>query len=84
MEREGMDKPADYIIRVQGRISPRWQAWFDGLEITTAEGAPARPGSEGIAITTLAGAVPDQAALSGLLQKLYTLGLPLVEVQRHG
>jgi hypothetical protein len=26
--------------------------------------------------------MPDQAALAGLLQKLYTLGLPLVEVRR--
>jgi len=34
------------------------------------------------AITTLTGVVPDQAALAGLLQKLYTLGLPLVEVRR--
>jgi hypothetical protein len=30
----------------------------------------------------LTGPVADQAALLGLLQKLYTLGLPLLLVQR--
>ena len=34
------------------------------------------------AITTLTGAVADQAALLGLLQQLYTLGLPLLLVRR--
>jgi len=32
--------------------------------------------------TTLTGTVADQAALLGLLQKLYTLGLPLLLVRR--
>lgn len=34
------------------------------------------------ATTTLTGPVADQAALLGILQKLYTLGLPLLLVQR--
>jgi hypothetical protein len=32
-------------------------------------------------VTTLTGTVVDQAALQGLLGKLYSLGLPLVSVQ---
>ena len=40
-----------------------------------------QPGG-GLAITTLTGAVADQAALLGLLQQLYTLGLPLLLVKR--
>jgi hypothetical protein len=67
---------------VQGRISQRWEAWFDGMTIDVAEDAD--PGQAGghPAITSLTGRVADQAALHGLLQKLYTLGLPLLEVKR--
>ena len=77
-----MDRAAHYCIRVQGRISPRWRAWFDGLVLSTNEGAAPGRDCEGRVITTLAGTVPDQAALSGLLQKLYTLGFPLLLVRR--
>jgi hypothetical protein len=65
-----------YRIRVRGRITRRWTHWFDGMTITVCDeaGAPTT--------TTLTGPVADQAALQGLLQKLYTLGLPLLSV-RH-
>ncbi len=71
----------EYQIRVEGKISQRWLAWFEGLAISTTEEHPGR--AVGCpAITTLTGVVADQAALAGLLQKLYTLGLPLLEVRR--
>jgi hypothetical protein len=71
----------EYQIRIEGKISQRWLAWFEGLAITTTEEHPGR--ADGCpAITTLTGLVADQAALAGLLQKLYTLGLPLLEVRR--
>ena len=71
----------EYQVRVEGRIGQRWLAWFDGLAVSaTDEDAGQAGGSP--AITTLTGVMPDQAALAGLLQKLYTLGLPLVEVRR--
>jgi hypothetical protein len=76
-----MDSEWEYQVRVEGKIGQRWLAWFDGLTISTKEehagGAGGRP-----AITTLTGFLPDEAALAGLLQKLYTLGLPLLEVRR--
>ena len=71
----------EYQIRVEGQIGARWLAWFDGLAISTTEEHAGRV-DEGPAITTLTGVLPDQAALAGLLQKLYTLGLPLLEVRR--
>jgi len=49
--------------------------WFDDMSVSAQGEAPG-------ATTTLTGAVADQAALLGLLQKLYTLGLPLLLVQR--
>jgi hypothetical protein len=38
---------------------------------------------ESLAITTLSGAVADQAALHGVLARIRDLGLPLLLVQRQ-
>jgi hypothetical protein len=65
-----------YQVQVEGRISERWAHWFEGLAITVC-GEEETP-----AVTTLVGPVADQAALLGLLQKLYTLGLTLLLVRR--
>lgn len=59
-----------YEIRLKGHLGNRWAAWFDGLTIAR--------GSDGT--TTIHGAVTDQAALHGLLQKVRDLGLPLISV----
>jgi hypothetical protein len=61
-----------YEIRLQGRLDPRWAAWFDGLTLTTADDGT----------TALHGPVVDQAALHGVLQKVRDLGLPLLSVTR--
>ena len=65
-----------YHIQVQGWISERWRDWFDEMTITRDQT------SEGVHITKLTGIVSDQAALLGLLQRLYTLGFPLLLVKR--
>jgi len=57
-----------YEIVVDGHLSSRWTAWFDGFAIT---GEP-----DGTSV--LRGVVADQAALHGLLQKLRDLGIPLL------
>jgi len=59
-----------YEIRLQGRLDPRWAAWFDGLALAA--------GADGT--TIIRGPVVDQAALHGLLQRLRDLGLPLISV----
>jgi hypothetical protein len=61
-----------YEIRLQGRLDPRWAAWFDGMTLTTA----------GDGTTALRGPVLDQAALHGVLQRVRDLGLPLISVTR--
>jgi hypothetical protein len=66
-----------YQIRVRGRITRRWIRWFDGMTITVCDETGASP------TTALTGPVADQAALHGLLQKLYTLGLPLLSVRQE-
>jgi hypothetical protein len=65
-----------YRVRVEGRLGERWRHWFEDMEVSMTTEA----GSD---VTTLAGPVADQAALLGLLQQLYTLGLPLLSVQRE-
>ena len=67
-----MAEPECYEIRVKGRLGLQWSAWFDGLAI--------RHESQGE--TILAGPVPDQAALHGILIKIRDLGLPLLAVRR--
>jgi hypothetical protein len=65
-----MSETETYEIRFQGRLDDRWTAWFDGMEIVTAD-----DGS-----TLIRGQVVDQSALHGLIQKVRDLGLPLISV----
>ncbi len=68
------DQPARYQIQVLGRLTSRWADWVEGMQVQVEESASGQP------TTTLTGCVADQAALLGLLQRLYTLGFPLVTV----
>ena len=61
-----------YEIRVNGVLGSGWSAWFDGLQVSSDERGQ----------TSIAGWVPDQAALHGLLAKVRDLGLELLEVRR--
>lgn len=72
-----MAEEETYQIEVQGKIGRRWAHWFDDLTVAVREPPGAAP------LTILTGRVADQAALLGTLQKLYTLGLPLLSVRRH-
>jgi hypothetical protein len=65
-----------YQIRVQGQISERWAPWFEEMAVRIDQDAGAA------STTMLSGPVVDQAALFGLLHKLYNLGLPLLSVRR--
>ena len=68
-----LDRPALYQIKVPGHIDESWSDWVGGMTITVeTEG-------DGPPVTTLTGTV-DQAALQGLLRRLYALGLPLISV----
>jgi hypothetical protein len=60
-----------YAIRIKGHLDQRWMEWFDGLSFTHD--------SDGT--TLLRGALADQAALHGVLNKIRDLGLPIISVQ---
>jgi hypothetical protein len=68
-----LDRPVTYQIKVPGCLDDSWSDW-DGKMTVAIESS-----GEGPPITTLTG-VLDQAALQGLLRRLYALGLPLISV----
>jgi hypothetical protein len=70
-----LDRPATYQIKVPGELDESWSDWVGEMTIRVeSEG-------EGPPVTTLTGHM-GQAALQGLLRRLYALGLPLVSVLR--
>jgi hypothetical protein len=73
----GLDRPGTYEIKVPGRLDEGWSEWFEGMTITV------ECGDDGPTITTLTGVVVDEAALQGLLDRLYSLGLRLLSVKRN-
>jgi hypothetical protein len=68
-----LDRPVVYQIQVPGHLDESWSDWVEGLAIAAGSDEAGRP------ITTLRGEL-DQAALQGLLRRLYALGLPLISV----
>ena len=70
----GGDLTEVYQIKVRGRLGAQWSDWFGGMAITC------ETGSDGLPVTTMTGAVADQAALHGLLWKLRDLNLKLISV----
>jgi hypothetical protein len=71
-----LDQPGTYEIRVPGRLDETWAEWFDGMAITVESD------DKGPTITTLTGVVADEAALQGMLDRLYSIGLRLLSVVR--
>jgi hypothetical protein len=64
-------KPTTYEITVRGRLGDRLLAAFDGVTaVSSAEG------------TVLRGEIADQAALYGVLERIESLGLELLDVRR--
>jgi hypothetical protein len=57
-------------VRIRETMDSNWQEWFEGFVISYTDQGE----------TILAGTVPDQAALYGLVAKLRDLGLPLVSI----
>ena len=68
--------PATYRVVIQGTVSEAWHRRLGGMEVATSS-----PGS-GEPRTILEGRLRDQAALHGLLETLYALHLPILEVTK--
>ena len=70
-----MGSSARYRIRVQGSIGPEWGERLGGLHCEVI------PGDAGQAQTVLVGHLLDQAELSGVLNSLYDLRMPLLSLE---
>ena len=68
-----LDQPATYRIKVPGELDENWPDWAGEMEVMVESDA------DGLLISSLTGTL-DQAALLGLLRRLYSLGLPLISV----
>ena len=71
-----MDKSAVYRIVVEGVLDERWAMRLGDMRMTIDRSERGTP------ITRLIGRVQDQASLAGVLETLYELHLPVLEVER--
>jgi len=68
-----LDQPATYQIKVPRALDERWSDWDDEMTVSVESN------EDNLPVTTLTGTL-DQAALHGLLRRLYALGIPLISV----
>jgi len=68
-----LDQPVTYQIKVPGELDENWPDWAGEMEVMVESDA------DSLLTSTLTGTL-DQAALQGLLRRLYSLGLPLISV----
>jgi hypothetical protein len=66
--------PATYRIEVEGVLEEVWAESLSGMRIST------RKRADQSTVTTLTGLLRDQAELSGVLNGLYELHLPILAV----
>jgi hypothetical protein len=68
-----LDQLATYEIKVPGEFHESWVDWESELAVSMKVEGDHPP------VTTLRG-IFDQAALHGLLRRLYSMGLPLISI----
>ena len=61
-----------FEIHVKGHLDYSWSDWLEGLEIKLLDNGE----------MVLSGHIEDQAALMGILNKLYSLNLTLLSVNK--
>lgn len=69
---QGAERQTIYQIKVKGRLDKRWSEWFSDMTIEIESDNPP--------ITTLTGMVVDQAALRGIISRLWDLDMTVVAV----
>lgn len=68
-----LSHPISYQIKVPGHLDANTLDWVGAMTLA------AKFDGDGLPITLLTGSL-DQAALQGILRRLYALGLPLISV----
>jgi len=75
LENLKFEGPASYRIRAQGHLDDSWSDRLGGMVLTRAFTADKQP------MTILIGHLKDQGALSGVMNALYDLHLPVISVE---
>lgn len=70
------EKLVFYQIAIAGLLASDWSDWLNGFEIH------AGLDPDGTCITLLTGKIVDQAALRGILNKIWDLNLELIALYR--
>lgn len=63
-----------YIITIKGHLKDKWAEWLDGMVVKIESRSREN-------ITAITVRIPDQAALRGILNKLWDLNLTLLSVK---
>jgi hypothetical protein len=66
-----------YQIIIEGFIDTSWSEWFGGLHIESSKM------ENGLTITRLSGILLDQAALRGLMNKIWDLNLVVLSLKQE-
>ena len=69
------EEPKVYQIKIKEKIDKEWSKWFEGFEISYQKN------KIGEDLTLITGVVSDQAALNGLLNKIWNLNLTILSVE---
>ncbi len=77
-----IDSRMCYRIRAIGHVGERWQDNFGAMTLESQTIPSGTPNKPAIRVAVLSGPVADQAALLGVINLLYDLGLSLVSVEK--
>ena len=64
--------PTEYEVKLQGHLDTKWAEWFYDMDIIY----------ESDGTTTLRGALPDQAVLHSILERIRDMNLTLINVSK--
>jgi len=70
--------PAVYELQIQGRLDKSWIAQMQIETISVVDETDSGP------VSVLTSTFVDQAALRGMLDRIYNLNLPLISVRHIG
>lgn len=73
-----MDSAGTFLIRVQGKLNSAWLEYDDDLSIIVTSWMGIAP------VSLLCTHAADQAALLGILNRLYTFGYPILYLECIG
>jgi hypothetical protein len=76
MSQDKRSESTVYRIKIKEELDKNWKDWFSNLDMTIEKN------SEGNPVTILSGAIRDQSALNGLLNKIWGLNLTVLSVKQ--